>query len=70
MQTPHLAKQRNDSHIIDTQEIKEESLSLTNNEMAFIKKALQKWNGKRKLAAKELGISERTLYRKIKEYEL
>ncbi len=70
VQTPHLAKQRNDSHIIDTQEIKEESLSLTNNEMAFIKKALQKWNGKRKLAAKELGISERTLYRKIKEYEL
>jgi transcriptional regulator with PAS, ATPase and Fis domain len=70
VQTPHLAKQRNDSHIIDTQEVKEESLSLTNNEMAFIKKALQKWNGKRKLAAKELGISERTLYRKIKEYEL
>ena len=70
VQTPHLAKQRNDSHIIDTQEIKEESLSLTNNEMAFIKKALQKWNGKRKLAAKELGISERTLYRKIKDYEL
>ena len=70
VQTPHLVKQRNESHIIDTLEIKEESLSLTNNEMAFIKKALQKWNGKRKLAAKELGISERTLYRKIKEYEL
>lgn len=70
VQAPHLVKQRSDSHIIDTQEIKEESLSLTNNEMAFIKKALQKWNGKRKLAAKELGISERTLYRKIKEYEL
>ena len=70
VQPPHLVKQRNESHIIDTQEIKEESLSLTNNEMAFIKKALQKWNGKRKLAAKELGISERTLYRKIKEYEL
>ena len=70
VQTPHLVKQRNDSHIIDTQEINEESLSLTNNEMAFIKKALQKNNCKRKLAAKELWISERTIYRKIKEYDL
>ena len=53
-----------------TQEIKDESLSLSNNEIAFIKRALQKYNGKRKLAAQELGISERTLYRKIKEYGL
>lgn len=57
-------------HVIDTQEIQDESLSLTNNELTFIKKALEKYNGKRKLAAKELGISERTLYRKIKEYDL
>ncbi len=57
-------------HVIDTQEIQDESLSLTNNELTFIKKALEKYNGKRKLAAKELGISERTLYRKIKEYNL
>ncbi len=61
---------RDETHIIDTQEIKEETLSLANNEVAFIKKALQKFNGKRKLAAKELGISERTLYRKIKEYDI
>jgi len=61
---------RDETHIIDTQEIKEESLSLANNEVAFIKKALQKFNGKRKLAAEELGISERTLYRKIKEYNI
>ena len=61
---------RDEGHIIDTQEIKDESLSLSNNEIAFIKRALQKYNGKRKLAAQELGISERTLYRKIKEYNL
>jgi len=36
----------------------------------MIKKALEKHAGKRKLAATELGISERTLYRKIKEYNL
>jgi len=36
----------------------------------LIIKALKKHNGKRRLAAKELGISERTLYRKIKEYKI
>jgi transcriptional regulator with PAS, ATPase and Fis domain len=36
----------------------------------LIKKSLEKNQGKRKLAAKELGISERTLYRKIKQYDL
>ena len=36
----------------------------------MIQKALEKNNGKRKLAAKELGISERTLYRKIRQYDL
>jgi len=36
----------------------------------MIKKALEKYSGKRKLAARELGISERTLYRKIKEHEI
>ncbi len=54
--------------IQDTEEIVEESLSLADNEVEMIKKALEKHNGKRKLAAHELGISERTLYRKIKEY--
>jgi len=56
--------------IQDTEEIFEESLSLSDNEMEMIKKALEKYKGKRKLAANELGISERTLYRKIKEYEI
>ena len=56
--------------IQDTEELVEESLSLTDREKELIKKALDKNNGKRKLAAAELGISERTLYRKIKEYGL
>jgi transcriptional regulator with PAS, ATPase and Fis domain len=54
--------------IQDTEEIVEESLSLADKEVEMIRKALEKHNGKRKLAAHELGISERTLYRKIKEY--
>ena len=45
-----------------------ESLSLEQNEIEMIKRALEKYNGKRKDAAKELGISERTLYRKINEF--
>ncbi len=48
----------------------EESLSLIDKESDLIRKALKKHKGKRKLAASELGISERTLYRKIKELEL
>lgn len=48
----------------------EESLSIEATERELIKKALKKHNNKRKHAAKELGISERTLYRKIKEYDL
>ena len=47
-----------------------ESLSLEEREKELIIKALEKHRGKRKYAAKELGISERTLYRKIKEYNL
>jgi DNA-binding NtrC family response regulator len=47
-----------------------ESLSLEDKEIELIKKALDKYNGKRKKAANELGISERTLYRKIKQYDL
>jgi len=58
------------TNIQDTEEVVEESLSLTGKEIEMIKKALEKYNGKRKLAAQELGISERTLYRKIKEYEI
>ena len=48
----------------------EESLSLEKKEIEFIKLALAKHVGKRKDAANELGISERTLYRKIKEYDI
>lgn len=51
-------------------EVLEESLQLQHNEKELIKRALAKNNGKRRVAAKELGISERTLYRKIKEYNL
>ena len=57
-------------NILDTEEIIEESLSLADKEKELIVKALMKHNGKRKHAANELGISERTLYRKIKEYEI
>jgi transcriptional regulator with PAS, ATPase and Fis domain len=57
-------------HIQDTEEIVEESLSLEDKELELIRKALQKHTGKRKLAADELGISERTLYRKIKEHDI
>jgi len=56
--------------IQDTEEIVEESLSLEEKEKELIKKALDKHKGKRKYAASELGISERTLYRKIKEYNI
>tara|TARA_Y100000389_G_scaffold199031_1_gene236648 strand:- start:1767 stop:3044 length:1278 start_codon:yes stop_codon:yes gene_type:complete len=48
----------------------EEPLSLQAKELEMIKQALIRSNGKRKLAAKELGISERTLYRKIKQFDL
>ena len=56
--------------IQDTEEFVEESLSLADKEIEMIQKALEKYNGKRKQAAQELGISERTLYRKIKEYQI
>lgn len=53
----------------DVEEI-EESLSLADMECELIKKALSKHRGRRKEAARELGISERTLYRKIRQYEI
>ncbi|MBL6964826.1 MAG: sigma-54-dependent Fis family transcriptional regulator [Bacteroidetes bacterium] len=67
-----------DSDMLDHKEISEstdaievhESLSLAEKEKEMIKVALVRHKGKRKPAAKELGISERTLYRKIKEYSL
>ena len=57
-------------NIQDTEEFVEESLSIEAKEIELIKKALEKHKGKRKLASKDLGISERTLYRKIKEYNI
>lgn len=63
-------KHAESSSIQDTEEVLEESLSLSDKEMEMIQKALEKYSGKRKNAAAELGISERTLYRKIKEYKL
>ena len=60
-----LAKVEDISH-----ETEDESLSLEKKEKEMIIKALQKNNNKRKYAARDLGISERTLYRKIKQYEI
>lgn len=51
-------------------EVMEETLSLQKREEDLIRRALEKHRGKRKSAAEELGISERTLYRKIKEYKI
>lgn len=73
---PH--KGYNDETTEDTQDSfdfaeeieEEETLSLQDNELELIKKSLEKHKGKRKFAASELGISERTLYRKIKQYDL
>ena len=59
-----------DADIQDTEEYVEESLSLDEVEKEMIRKALEKHHGKRKSAAQDLNISERTLYRKIKEYGL
>lgn len=59
-----------DDDIQDTEEYVEESLALDDVEKEMIRKALEKHHGKRKAAALDLNISERTLYRKIKEYGL
>lgn len=60
--------ERND--IQEATEYEESTLSISEVEKEMIAKALERHNGKRKLAAGDLGISERTLYRKIKEYDL
>jgi len=54
----------------ESMEVLEENLSLIENEKELIRKALRKHAGRRKDAAQDLGISERTLYRKIKEYDM
>ena len=60
----------NDIEDIEIEEATPESLSLQNNEKDLIIKALEKHKGRRNKAADELGISQRTLYRKIKQYNL
>lgn len=61
---------RREDAVQESEAVIEESFSLEEKEKEMIVKALEKNNGKRKLAAKDLGISERTLYRKLKEYHL
>ena len=61
---------RNNREVIDQHEDVEESLSIVDKEKELIIKALKKHKGKRKDASLDLGISERTLYRKLKEYDI
>ncbi len=60
----------NDTFDTEHETVEEENLSLQDKELELINKALDRNEGKRKDAARELGISERTLYRKIKQYNL
>ena len=68
VEIPETTSQNNYDFIETIEE--HENLSLQEKEVEMIKKSLERNKGKRKLAAKELGISERTLYRKIKQYDL
>ncbi|MCG3166544.1 MAG: Anaerobic nitric oxide reductase transcription regulator NorR [Bacteroidia bacterium] len=63
-------KNEEDTHFVVPEEVAEQTLSLEETEIGLIKRALEKHKGKRKDAAAELGISERTLYRKINEYNI
>ena len=64
----HMSKHGNYDFAEEIQE--EEPISLQDKEVELIQKSLERHRGKRKEAAKELGISERTLYRKIKQYNI
>lgn len=71
LQIPQNQPQDKEDKYYFAEEIEEEeTLSLQDKELELIKKSLERHNGKRKNAAEELGISERTLYRKIKQYNL
>jgi transcriptional regulator with PAS, ATPase and Fis domain len=70
IQQPVNVNRQDDYRITHDAEEVEESLSLIDKEADMIKRALKKHKGKRKAASEELGISERTLYRKIKELNL
>tara|TARA_B100000965_G_scaffold177681_1_gene148260 strand:- start:507 stop:872 length:366 start_codon:yes stop_codon:yes gene_type:complete len=61
---------KKDKYSFAEEVVEEETLSIQDKELELIVKALERNNGRRKAAAKELGISERTLYRKIKQYDL
>ncbi len=68
--TSDISKKDDDKYYFAEEIEEEETLSLHDKEIELIKKSLERHQGKRKAAADELGISERTLYRKIKLYEL
>ncbi|TVZ27038.1 regulatory Fis family protein [Gillisia sp. Hel_I_86] len=71
LQIPQNSPQEKEDKYYFAEEIEEEeTLSLQDKELELIKKSLERHSGKRKSAAEELGISERTLYRKIKQYDL
>jgi transcriptional regulator with PAS, ATPase and Fis domain len=65
-------KEQEDNYLFaeTVEDVEEEILKLEQKEIEMIKKSLEKNKGKRKAAADELGISERTLYRKIKQFDL
>jgi len=69
IQQTNSSQSQSDYEYIETID-EDESLSLHDKEIEMIKKSLERNKNKRKLAAKELGISERTLYRKIRQYDL
>jgi transcriptional regulator with PAS, ATPase and Fis domain len=69
-QVVNFPTQDNETEEFEIHEEVQESLSLESREKELIQKALDKHRGRRKYAAEELGISERTLYRKIKEYAI
>ena len=69
-QTEVINEEDEDDYLIAETVDEEETLKLEEKEIQLIKKALERNSGKRKAAADELGISERTLYRKIKQYDL
>ena len=70
-EVPDISKTKSEDKYDYVETIEEEEpLSLHEKELEMIKQALLRCKGKRKLAAKELGISERTLYRKIKQFDL
>jgi transcriptional regulator with PAS, ATPase and Fis domain len=67
---PVIDENKHDKYHFAEEIEEEETLSLHDKELELIKKSLERHKGKRKLAAAELGISERTLYRKIKQFDL